>query len=162
MRYLIFMALFALTACHKPIQSRPVPTTAIASLGSMRVAYPLTWENQLKNENQSVFLDQKRHGLLLLSKEECKIGYANCMVLAIRGIAQAGFTHLSADDVMINEIKYVHLVSDNGRNRIWTWLSWRDENVYILTCGGMEIDPTIEQDCVQIGSTLQVYQSTSI
>lgn len=159
MRYLILFAIIlGLISCHKnqEKQTAPKPTTSEVEMGPIKIDVPIAWTKQVDGEDQIAYADMGRHSLAFLSRDKCDLNYGTCMMLTIRGIASAGFTHVSADDVSINDNKFILLVSHNDKLKVWSWLSLLNKQVFVITCGGLEKDPEIEKDCLKIGSTIKV------
>lgn len=158
MRYLILFAIIlGLISCHKsekPIP--PKPTSSEVEMGPLKISVPIVWTKQIDGEDQIAYADMDRHSLAFLSRDKCDLSYGACMILTMRGIASAGFIHVSADDVIVNDNRFILLVSHNDKLKVWSWLSLLNKQVFVVTCGGVEKDPEIEKDCLKIGSTIKV------
>jgi len=121
--------------------------------------YQLSIPNYLIKEESSTkdkitFYNSDKTQLFFLSKQNCELKYSSCMVLTMQGIAKAGFINIDATDVFINGVKSLLLISHSNKIKLWSWLIHQDGFVYILGCGGLKTDSSIEKNCRYVVSTM--------
>jgi hypothetical protein len=123
-------------------------------LGDISLISP--WEIRSFSTDKIIFLDKNSRSWVLLGKGACDLGYNECMIGTMRGIKQAGFNTLFADDVTLNNNRFVYLVSENEKLRFWSWLCYRNQQMYLISCGGSKLNQSLEHDCDTIASSITV------
>lgn len=121
------------------------------------------WAKVPVNEEgvQLVLRNPNKNNLIVFIKEKFEGSTEQYVLLAIRGLKEAGGTFVSAKNNEVNGNKFVLVESSkqSPNTRIWMSITTKSGNGYALTCGGPvpeNQDDAQKTLCSQIISTLKI------
>lgn len=168
MKKILTALLLSLVSCQGcadktvPVPVTPAPVVAVdpvdqqVTVEKMTVTLPLSWVKLNEDSDSLSYVNKTKKNLVLLAKEECKMTYTQCMVSSLKGMMLAGVEILSAEDTELNGNKFALILSKKDDVKIWTWLTHRNDTLYMLSCGGLEEDLSNQEICTKISSTLKL------
>lgn len=126
------------------------------NLGDLRVEIPTDWV--IKSQESSIinFVNFGKKNLVLLIKEKCEATYDQCMSDALENISLSSnnINFLSSKEVVIDDYKFTVLESSNDNIKIWSWITYYQNNIYMLSCGGFESDSDNKLLCEKIANSI--------
>lgn len=126
------------------------------SMGEISIILPLAWIKQEAGSDNVSYINRNKRNLVLLNRENCPMTSNQCMIFTLSGIMQSEMEILSVEGTIVNNNEFIHIVSRKDQVKIWSWIAYRNSNLYMLSCGGMEEDLANQEICVKIASSIKL------
>jgi hypothetical protein len=104
-----------------------------------------------------VFVNQALSSVVFFAKDPTQQTSAEYIINALRSFKAAGTTIQSADQVSINNNKFILVTAQGTDRQIWSWITVKNNFGYILTCAAEDdAEAANQQRCQDIANTLQI------
>lgn len=141
-----------------PVPPIPVPTTVTVKLDNAEFTLPDGGWTQVQNPpaHSTAYLNMAKKNIVILVSEDYPGTYEQYVLMALRGIKDAGAQVASAKQVDVNGNKFVLVESSKNGVTAWMWVTWASNHGYGFSCGGPTSDATQKDLCSSIAGTLKI------
>lgn len=141
-----------------PVPPTPVPTTVTVKLDNAEFTLPDGGWTQVQNPpaHSTAYLNMGKKNIVILVSEDYPGTYEQYVLMALRGIKDAGATINSAKQVDVNGNKFVLVESSKNGITAWMWVTWKSNHGYGFSCGGPTSDASQKDLCSNVAGTLKI------
>jgi len=141
-----------------PVPPTPVPTTTVIKQDNVEFTLPTDeWKKLESPPSHSVALiNPVKKNIIVFVNEDFSGTYEQYVLVALRGVKDAGANVASAKQTEVNGHKFVLIESSKNGMRVWMWVTLLNNHGYGFSCGGPDGDTTQRDLCSNIMGTLKI------